>query len=51
MLGNGILPDLLTAILALIASIVVCRFMLREQEQNKMIEQRKREREERNQDR
>lgn len=51
MLGNGMLPDLLTAILALIASIVVCRFMLREHEQNEMIEQRKREREERNQNR
>lgn len=49
MLGNGILPDLLTTILALIASIVVYRFMLREHEQSEMIEQRKREREERNQ--
>lgn len=51
MLGNGILPDLLTAILALIASIAVCRFMLREHEQNEAIEQRKLAREERNQDR
>lgn len=51
MLGNGMLPDLLTVILALIASIVVCHFMLREREQNEVIERRKREREERNQDR
>lgn len=51
MLGNGMLPDLLTTMFALIAFIVVCRFMLREHEQNEMIEQRKREREERNQDR
>lgn len=49
MLGNGMLPDLLTTILALIASVAVCRFMLREREQNEMIEQRKRDREERNQ--
>lgn len=51
MLGNGILPDLLTTILALIAFIVVCRFMLREHEQNEMIEQRRYDREQRNQDR